>query len=49
VLGPLTQEDLTHWFADALQIETEHARPLAKLVHEKTAGNPFLPVRSCMS
>lgn len=41
VLGPLTQEDLTHWFADALQIETEHARPLAKLVHEKTAGNPF--------
>jgi len=41
VLGPLTQEDLTHWFADALQTETECARPLANLVHTKTGGNPF--------
>jgi PAS domain S-box-containing protein len=41
VLGPLTHEDLNQWFADALQAETERARPLAKLVHTKTAGNPF--------
>jgi PAS domain S-box-containing protein len=41
VLGPLTHEDLTHWFADALQVEAERARPLGKLIHEKTAGNPF--------
>lgn len=41
VLGPLTHEDFSHWFAAAFQAEAECARPLAKLVHEKTAGNPF--------
>ena len=41
MLGPLTEEDLNQWFADAFQVETERVRPLAKLVHTKTAGNPF--------
>ena len=41
VLGPLDHDDLTQWFADALHGEPERVGPLAKLVHEKTAGNPF--------
>ena len=36
-----THEDLNEWFADALHCQPERARPLAQLVHEKTAGNPF--------
>ncbi len=41
VLGPLENQDLTWWFAEALRCPPERARPLAQLVHEKTAGNPF--------
>jgi len=41
VLGPLAQQDLTRWFADALHCPYERALPLAQLVHEKTGGNPF--------
>ena len=41
VLGPLEHEDLTQWFAEALHCPPERAMPLAQLVHEKTAGNPF--------
>jgi PAS domain S-box-containing protein len=41
VLGPLDHRHLTQWFADALHGETERLGPLAKLVHDKTAGNPF--------
>src|SRR5262249_15322220 len=41
VLGPLDDEDLTQWFADALHCSLERTRPLAQVVHEKTAGNPF--------
>ena len=41
VLGPLTPPDLADWFADAFQSDVDYVRPLAKLVHEKTAGNPF--------
>ena len=41
VLGPLEHEDLNEWFADALHCQPERTRPLAQLVHEKTAGNPF--------
>ncbi|NEJ11176.1 hypothetical protein GR238_38430, partial [Rhizobium leguminosarum] len=33
--------DLELLLADALQSETELVAPLAKLVHEKTEGNPF--------
>src|SRR5262249_59776808 len=41
VLEPLDHEDLAQWFADALHSEPWRAGPLAKLVHEKTGGNPF--------
>lgn len=40
-LAPLTQEHLGQLIADALRCESERAAPLAQLVHEKTAGNPF--------
>jgi predicted ATPase len=40
-LSPLAPEDLGQLVADALRCEPERARPLAQLVHRKTAGNPF--------
>ncbi|HKA60421.1 MAG TPA: sigma 54-interacting transcriptional regulator, partial [Gemmatimonadales bacterium] len=40
-LGPLGHDDLSQWFADALHCQPERTRPLAQLVLEKTAGNPF--------
>ena len=40
-LAPLTGEDVRQLIADALRCEPERAAPLAKLVHEKTDGNPF--------
>ena len=46
-LAPLACEDVRQLVADALRCEPERADPLAQLVHEKTAGNPFFtdPVR----
>jgi PAS domain S-box-containing protein len=41
VLGPLEREALTEWVADAFHCQPEPAQPLAQLMHEKTAGNPF--------
>src|SRR5262249_16629316 len=41
VLGPLDCDALTEWIADALHCPREVAQPLAELMHEKTAGNPF--------
>ena len=40
-LDPLTAEDLCGLVADSLRIDAEQVAPLAKLVHEKTDGNPF--------
>jgi PAS domain S-box-containing protein len=40
-LAPLVQDDLGQLVADALRCEPERATPLAQLVHDKTAGNPF--------
>jgi len=40
-LLPLKHEDLTQLIADALHCERRRAQPLSRLVHEKTAGNPF--------
>jgi PAS domain S-box-containing protein len=45
VLSPLTLSDLGCLIADALHCELEHAAPLAQLVHEKTAGNPFFAIQ----
>jgi predicted ATPase len=45
VLAPLAHEDLRQLTADSLHCEPERAEPLAKLVHDKTAGNPFFAIQ----
>jgi PAS domain S-box-containing protein len=45
VLAPLTSGDLGSLLVDTLQCEAERATPLAHLVHEKTAGNPFFAIQ----
>ncbi|MFT0174896.1 AAA family ATPase, partial [Paraburkholderia mimosarum] len=44
-LAPLAEEHLRQLIADALRCEGSHAAPLAKLVHEKTGGNPFFAIQ----
>jgi len=44
-LGPLGREHLGQLVADALRCESELARPLSQLVHEKTGGNPFFAIQ----
>jgi PAS domain S-box-containing protein len=44
-LAPLTREDLTQLIADALRCGAVHAAPLARLTHDKTAGNPFFVIQ----
>jgi predicted ATPase len=45
VLAPLELDDVGRLIADALHYEPERARPLAELVQEKTAGNPFFAIQ----
>ena len=45
VLAPLTREDLEQLIADALHCEPDRATPLAQLIHDKTAGNPFFAIQ----
>ena len=45
VLAPLGQDDLRQLLADSLHCEPERAAPLAKLIHEKTTGNPFFAIQ----
>src|SRR6202023_26230 len=40
-LEPLARDDLGQLIADALHCESKRSAPLAQLVQEKTAGNPF--------
>ena len=40
-LAPLTSDDLAHLIKDALHCDPQRAVPLAQLIHDKTAGNPF--------
>jgi PAS domain S-box-containing protein len=44
-VSPLAPDDLGQLVADALRCEPERARPLAQLVHRKTAGNPFFAIQ----
>jgi predicted ATPase len=44
-LAPLAREDMGRLIADSLHCEPERVTPLAQLVHEKTAGNPFFAVQ----
>src|SRR5438094_3158253 len=45
VLAPLTREDLAQLIADSLHCEPDRATPLAQLIHDKTAGNPFFAIQ----
>jgi predicted ATPase len=44
-LAQLACDDLGQLIADALRCEPPSAAPLAQLVHEKTAGNPFFVIQ----
>ena len=44
-LSPLAQKDLEGLIADALHCSPDRAAPLARLVHEKTGGNPFFAIQ----
>jgi PAS domain S-box-containing protein len=45
VLDPLALEDIHRLIADTLRCDWTQAEPLARLVHEKTAGNPFFSIQ----
>jgi predicted ATPase len=45
VLTPLAEDDLRQLLVDCLHCEPERAAPLAKLIHEKTSGNPFFAIQ----
>jgi predicted ATPase/signal transduction histidine kinase len=45
VLAPLSVDDLGQLIADSVHGERLTAAPLARLVHEKTAGNPFFAIQ----
>jgi PAS domain S-box-containing protein len=45
VLAPLELDDVEQLIADALQCRPNSAGPLALLVYEKTAGNPFFTIQ----
>lgn len=45
VLAPLSRDDIGQLTADALHSPVEQVLPLADLVHEKTAGNPFFAIQ----
>ncbi|MGA2289233.1 ATP-binding protein, partial [Bradyrhizobium sp.] len=44
-LANLVLGDVTRLVADALRCRSDHARPLAQLVHAKTGGNPFFVIQ----
>jgi PAS domain S-box-containing protein len=45
VLKPLSLKDVNHFVTDALRCERVHCEDLARLVHQKTAGNPFFLIQ----
>ncbi|MGA7808955.1 trifunctional serine/threonine-protein kinase/ATP-binding protein/sensor histidine kinase [Bradyrhizobium sp.] len=44
-LAPLAREDLGRLIADSLSCTKAAAAPLARLVHDKTGGNPFFAIQ----
>ncbi|MES9969986.1 MAG: AAA family ATPase [Candidatus Thiodiazotropha sp.] len=44
-LAPLTLDDVRLLIADSLHCDADQANPLARLVHGKTAGNPFFTIQ----
>jgi PAS domain S-box-containing protein len=45
VLTPLSLDDVTEFVADTLHCTKATAAPLARLLHEKTLGNPFFAIQ----
>jgi PAS domain S-box-containing protein len=45
VLAPLTAENLAELVTESFHCEAERAAPLAELIHNKTAGNPFFAIQ----
>jgi len=45
VLAPLGLDDVGRLIADALHCDASSAEPVARLVHEKTGGNPFFVIQ----
>ena len=45
VLEPLAREDLAQLLSESLHCAADYAAPLAQLIHEKTAGNPFFAIQ----
>src|SRR6202008_2777725 len=45
VLPPLSVDDVGRLIAETLHQERTRTEPLARLVHEKTAGNPFFVIQ----
>jgi PAS domain S-box-containing protein len=45
VLKPLSLGDVNHFISDALRCEPGRSEALARLVHRKTAGNPFFVIQ----
>jgi PAS domain S-box-containing protein len=45
LLSPLRPEDVERLIADALHADRERVQPLAELVFDKTAGNPFFTIQ----
>ncbi|MDP3844475.1 MAG: EAL domain-containing protein [Oxalobacteraceae bacterium] len=45
VLGPLTDDDLAAFIGDMLHCKHDQAAPLARLIRQKTAGNPFFVIQ----
>ena len=45
VLAPLSLEHVTQFVADTLHCEHARAEPLARLVYDKTLGNPFFAIQ----
>jgi PAS domain S-box-containing protein len=44
-LAPLAQDDLGRLIAATLGCTLRHANPLARLMHQKTGGNPFFAIQ----
>ena len=44
-LAPLAREHVQQLIVEALHGEPQHIEPLARLVHDKTAGNPFFVIQ----
>jgi PAS domain S-box-containing protein len=45
ILGPLTVDDVARFLGDSLRHGQDAIAPLARLVHEKTGGNPFFVIQ----